>query len=86
VAQKVLYGGIFIRTHHQTLYTGVISVYWGYISIDGDLRDYDNINEILEWIKSMTIALNIRQGMLQIETEGLDTRILSYDCNNGWKL
>ncbi len=62
------------------------SVSWGYISIDGDLRDYDNVNEILEWIKTSTAELNIRQGILQVEIEGLNTLILSYDYNNGWSL
>ena len=62
------------------------SVCWGYISIDGDLRDYDNINEIIEWLQNSTKELNIRQGIIQVETEGLDVRILSYDSKNGWSL
>ncbi len=62
------------------------SVCWGYISIDGDLRDYDNINEILEWLKSSTAELHIRQGILQIVIEGRGPQILSYDYKNGWNL
>lgn len=58
------------------------SVCWGYISIDGDLRDYDNVNEIVEWLNNYIKGRVVRQGVLQVQT-GLKVKFISYNHDSG---
>ena len=52
------------------------------ISIFGDLRDYDNAEEIIEWFNKICKAFVIRDAVLNIEVEYIKTVTLVYDGEN----
>ncbi len=54
----------------------------------GDLRDYDDHDEILEYFKRITEGRMIRQGVFTIDTSGMEPRTYEYDSaeNNQWSL
>jgi hypothetical protein len=47
----------------------------------GDLRDYDNADEILNYFERVTKGKMIRSGVLEIDVESKDTLIYRYDSN-----
>ena len=48
----------------------------------GDLRDYDDENEILEYFKRIVIGKMIRSGILEIDIESQDTIIYRFESHN----
>jgi hypothetical protein len=52
------------------------------VNIWGDLRDFDESDclKILSWITNFTNGKIVRQGVIQIETEGRDPVVCVYDC------
>lgn len=51
----------------------------------GDLRDYDDVAEITEYLDKVTQGQMIRQGVVEIEVERRDVVVLRYDCDeNSW--
>lgn len=56
-------------------------VAWGGIYIWGDLRSYNNVDEIYNWIKNACSKLSIRQCSVLVEVES-DKRYLIYDKFN----
>ena len=53
----------------------------------GDLRHYDNAEEILEYFKRITSGKMVRSGILEIDIEFQDTIIYQFDNNDeilGW--
>ena len=62
---------------------------WLNISIWGDLRDYHNSGEIVDWIEEITKENNlmIRQGFIQIEVESIEKlSMLHYGGRDKWEL
>ena len=49
------------------------------VSIFGDLRDYNNVEEIIEWFNKICKAFVIRDAVLNIEVEYIKTVTLVYD-------
>lgn len=51
----------------------------------GDLRDYNNVNEILEYFNKIIKNRSIRSGILEIEVEYGDTLVYRFDYDkNQW--
>lgn len=48
-------------------------------TIWGDLRDYDNADEIIEYFKRIVNGQMIRSGVFKIDVEGSPTRVFFYD-------
>jgi hypothetical protein len=61
---------------------------WGFIAIEGDLRDYNDKAEITNWISDSLKRLNktahmwVRQGTVQISVEGVGD-FYYYICDDG---
>jgi hypothetical protein len=56
------------------------------IQIWGDLRNYENTEEIIEWIKQATKELIIRDGVIQIDVESKEKTILIWnDDKDEWQ-
>jgi len=51
---------------------------WVIVPVWGDLRDYDNVDEIRQWFFSVCQQLLIRQAILEIEVEGRDAVVVQY--------
>ena len=45
----------------------------------GDLRDYDDASEIIEYFNKITNGKMIRNGVLEIEVEFKETLVYRYD-------
>ena len=52
------------------------------VNIFGDLRDYDNENEIVKFLNNFVHNKMIRSGILEIDVEGLPTVVYQYHYNN----
>lgn len=50
----------------------------------GDLRDYDNAQEILEYFERITKDKIIRSGILEIDIEFKETLVYRHDSDTGW--
>lgn len=48
----------------------------------GDLRDYNNANEILKYFGKITEGRMIRSGILEVDIENNNTLIYRYDSEN----
>lgn len=60
---------------------------WLNTQIWGDLRDYDNVDEIIEWIESSTQNSMIRSGIIEIGVESSYTIILQYNIDTSkWEI
>jgi hypothetical protein len=54
-------------------------------TIFGDLRDYNNVGEIVEYLRRCTQDRFVRQGVAVIEVEGLPPEVWNYvDGDTGW--
>lgn len=53
----------------------MVVVFWG------DLRDYDDADEILKYFKSVTAGRMIRSGILEIDVEYKKTLVYRYDSD-----
>lgn len=49
------------------------------VNFTGDLRDYDNVDEIITYFNDIVKDRMIRSGVLEIDVEFKDTLILRYD-------
>jgi hypothetical protein len=56
------------------------SLAWGLIYIWGDLRDYDNVQEIYDWINRACQGLMIRSCSVKVDIEGKNSFII-YENN-----
>lgn len=54
------------------------------VAIFGDLRDYNNIEEILKYLFKICENKAIRSGIVEIEVEGHDPEIFRYVSEIGW--
>jgi len=62
------------------------SLYRGTVTIWGDLRDYDNVNELVSWFKKVIGSFNIskdfpfgiRDAVMSIDVEGSSNRVICY--------
>jgi len=67
-----------------------INILWCNVIFHGDLRDYDNIDEVEKWIRESCKACVdqlkciIRQAIIQIEVEYEGSALLLYS-SRGWK-
>ena len=63
------------------LYEG--GIYWGDIIISGDLRDYDNPDEVMEWLeeacKNLPVGVGVRDGAMLAHSERGETLIVTHD-------
>jgi hypothetical protein len=59
----------------KELDTDADSIVWAYVAINGDLRDYDNIGEIFEWIQKSCRGYLVRQCSVDIKTETMSYSI-----------
>ena len=64
------------------------SVSWGNLHISGDLRDYEDDEAIIEWIKSSTQSNDwfIRQAIITIEVEGNAIKVLHKNYSEDWAI
>ena len=55
------------------------------VLIIGDLRDYSNTEEIVEWFNKILYGhdLLIRDAVLSIDVEGIERKVVSYDPGKG---
>ena len=55
------------------------------VLIIGDLRDYINTEEIVEWFNKILYdhGLLIRDAVLSIDVEGIERKVVSYDQEKG---
>ena len=55
------------------------------VTIFGDLQEYDSANEIILWfqnkIKEIREHYMVRQATITAETEGIDTKSLTFSLN-----
>jgi len=65
-----------LEYHYQITGTGFVLAN---LTVWGDLRDYDNVDEIIQWIKEITKNRIIRSGLFEIVVEGQEPIILWYD-------
>lgn len=49
------------------------------IPVWGDLRDYDNVDEIISWFEGVCRNLWIRQAIIEIDVEGQDPVVHRYE-------
>lgn len=54
------------------------------VVFSGDLRDYENEQEILRYFKRIVKNKTIRSGILEIDIETKDTILYRYRFNKGW--
>ena len=66
-----LYTDIHINPYLSHLAAFVVTIW-------GDLRDYDNIEEIENWFNSVCSQLWIRQAVLTIECENGQSKTITY--------
>lgn len=65
------------------------SLSWGNIHISGDLRDFDNSQEIIDWVKEVTKSDEwwVRQAVITIDIECYDTIIMSmHSGSKNWEI
>lgn len=48
------------------------------VSVFGDLRDYDDFDEIERWFNRCCGVCSIRQAFCQVEVEGLGTKVFQF--------
>jgi hypothetical protein len=54
------------------------------VTIWGDLRNYDNVEEIFDWFADITLDYVVRSATLLVEVEGeTDAHQFTYDYNDG---
>ena len=49
----------------------------------GDLRDYDNADEVIEYLNRICKGRMIRQGIAEIQVEGDGITVIRYDTKKG---
>lgn len=49
------------------------------ITIFGDLRDYDDVREVVDWLNTSFSGMMIRSGIVEIDVEGRAKCIYQYD-------
>lgn len=62
-----------IKNPDKDCVAAMVVVFWG------DLRDYDNIDEILQYFEEITIGKDIRSGILEIDVEFREILIYRYN-------
>ena len=65
-----------VRFRYDEVGTGIV---WTNVSIWGDLRDYNDVQEIVNWISKCTEGYIIRSGILEIDIEYAKMFILRYN-------
>jgi hypothetical protein len=70
-----------IQNPDPNSYTRQVVVWWG------DLRDYNDREEVLEYFESMTHDRRVRSGILEIYVEGVGEFVYKYyHESGGWRL
>lgn len=55
---------------------------WAVVTVWGDLRDYSDVKAVTDWFDRVcTILPLIRQAILEIEVDGIETVVLRWDGN-----
>jgi len=64
-----------LEYHYNIVDTGMVLAT---LMIYGDLRDYEDIDEIMSWIKGITEDIIVRSGIMEIEVEYKKPIVLVY--------
>jgi len=72
-----------LEYHYQIVGTGFVMAN---LTIWGDLRDYDDVEEIIDWIKNITKNALVRSGVIEINAENRDSKILMYYGDYEWEI
>ena len=67
-------GPVKIQTLERPDFYKTARISWGSVIITGDLRDYDDVQELKEWwislIEKLSTVVDVRDGVMSIRVEG----------------
>lgn len=68
---------VIVKNPHDSSMASHTAMFWG------DLRDYDNRDEIADYFNSITENQMIRSGLLEIEVEGRPIETFRFNNDHG---